>query len=195
MLRAKGSAELAMTADAFRTHHASQALEISELVNLTFARTTYGAAQPRLLRMRKPDGPSTDAGRKARQPLVLVEHKDDETGFVIGFADVYKRIAELRGYPSLRHTYEQRYGQPLPLTRPEHARLVEDIKGLLESQMFEVRLVNAQRTPLPPGPSSSPSIPPTAAARPSIHPVPLVVSVAIGFALCYLLFLLRVLSV
>ena len=60
-----------MSPEASRTFHASQALELSELVNMRFARLRYGSADPMVVRMREPDGPSTDAGRKARHPLLL----------------------------------------------------------------------------------------------------------------------------
>ncbi len=174
----------------FRTYHASQALELSELVNLHFARVRYGSAAPRIVRMREPDGPSTDAGRKARQPLVLVERPEDESGLVFGFVDLFKRSADLKGYPGFKAQHEQRFGGPPPLSRIEYGRLLEDLHAFLRSQAIEVRVVNPARgasavSGVIPAARSDVSRPP---ARPPWLALPL--TGAIGFLLGYLFALL-----
>lgn len=184
-----------MTKDPFRTYHANQALELSELVNLQFARTRFGSTDPRMLRMREPDGPSTDAGRKARQPLVLVRNNDDESGLVFGFVDLFKRTADLRGYPTVRQHHEQRFGHSLSLTRNEYTRLLEELKAFLESQAIETRVVNSARPPstVTGLPAVTPSM--SVDAPPQIALLPLFLSGILGFALCYLLVIAGVMPV
>lgn len=186
-----------MAQDPFRTYHANQALELSELVNMRFARIRYGTTDPRLVRMREPDGPSTDAGRKARQPLVLQRSPNDDSGLVFGFVDLFKRTADIRGYPLLRQQHEQRYGTPLGLSSVEYGRLVDDLRGFLSSHAIDVRLVNASRSPTQTSgatPSSNRAASPVPAVA-SIPVFPMLLSAAIGFALCYVLFVLEILSV
>lgn len=182
-----------MPQDPYRTYHANQALELSELVNLQFARVRFGAADPRLIRMREPDGPSTDSGRKARQPLVLLRDPSEESGLVFGFVDLFKRTADLKGYQVVRQQHEQRFGTSLGMTRSEYARLIDELKAFLMSQAIETRIVNHPRTP-----SSFSSAPPAswASAPSTLSPGPrpprppyglAFVSAALGFSFCYLL--------
>lgn len=173
-----------MARDPHRTYHANQALELSELVNLQFARMRFGRIEPRYLRMREPDGPSTDAGRKARQPLVLVRDPKDSAGLVFGFVDLYKRTADLRGYDVISAQHEQRYGSELSLTRAEYGRLLEDLRAFLEAQAFETRVQSTLRTASAVGPAAAPS---SSGPVIRIALAPLLLSGVLGFAFCYLL--------
>lgn len=189
-----------MPQDPNRTFHANQALELSELINLQFARIRYGATDPHLVRMREPDGPSTDAGRKARQPLVLIRDAEDESGVVFGFVDLFRRTADLRGYTVVRQQYEKRFASAFPLTRNDYGRMIEELKAFLESQAFQTRVLYGGSAP------GSPGQPPTQLASGDLNAASslrrtgqgspyglMLVSAAIGFASCYLLWVLKVL--
>lgn len=185
-----------MSQDPYRTFHANQALELSELVNLRFARLRYGTTDPRKVCMREPDGPSTDAGRKARQPLVLESEGDESSGLVFGFVDLFKHTADIRGHALLKKQYEQRFGRAFSLSNSEYGRLVDELKTFLKAHSIDVRLINSTRNPaLSSGavPAVSRSPMPAAAPRTSIAVWPMLLSAAIGFAVCYVLFELELL--
>ncbi|MEL6188670.1 MAG: hypothetical protein AAFU79_28965 [Myxococcota bacterium] len=178
-----------MSRDPHRTYHANQALELSELTNLQFARTRFGRLEPKYVRMREPDGPSTDDGRRARQPLLLVDDPEDTTGTVFGFVDLFKRTAELRGYDVLNAQHEKRFGAEMSLTRAEYTRLLDELRTFLDAQAFETRIQNTTRD----ASKLAPSPRPPSFRRIAI--VPLVLSGILGFALCYLLVALGLLPV
>lgn len=177
-----------MTMDPSRTHHANQALALADLINLKFSPERYGTENPRYVKVREPDGPSTDGGRKARQAILLCSAKDEEGGgLVCGFVDVMKRVAELRSYVVLKQSFESRYHAEMDLSRGEHGRFLEKMRDFLEVQGFEVRVTNAPR-----GPSvlAQPSQLPQAVEQKVAPPIPwpwIVVSMIIGFSTCYVL--------
>jgi hypothetical protein len=184
-----------MTRDPHRTYHANQALELSELVNLRFARARYGSEERRLVRMREPDGPSTDAGRKARQPLVLIREAEEEASLVFGFVDLFKRTADLRSHVVVKTQYEQRYRAPFAMTRTEYDRMLEDVRAFLREQAIDTRIASPSRPSAGVSgvmPAAAPAA--TASTRPRGPPwLALLLSMAIGFVLCYLLVVLEVL--
>lgn len=177
-----------MTIDPSRTHHANQALALADLINLKFSPERYGTENPRYVKVREPDGPSTDGGRKARQAILLCSAKDEEdAGLVCGFVDVMKRVAELRSYVVLKQAYESRFHAELDLSRGEHGRFLEKMRDFLELQGLEVRVTNAPR-----GPSvlAQPSQLPAPAEKKANEVVPwawILVSAIIGFTSCYIL--------
>ena len=188
-----------MLSEAYRTYHANQALELSELINLQFARIQYGASDPWLIRMREPDGPSTDSGRKARQPLILVRNHGEEAGFVFGFVDTFKRTVDIRSYPTLRTHHQRRFGFAFGMTRNEYHRLTNELRRFLEGQAFETRILNPSITPAHRLQSSIRHVPLDRERHHMVSPSrwllvpPILLSATIGFLSCYLLFELRVL--
>ena len=129
--------------DPKRTYHASQAVHMSDLLNLRFAKERFGTERPRHLRVREPDGPSTAGGRRARQAIVLVDFQDDgKSTLVCGFIDTVAKKAELRGYPMVKHAYEQRFGIGIDITRGEYGRMMSMLQDFMAGQGIETRLVN-----------------------------------------------------
>src|SRR5687767_1063090 len=107
-----------MTPEESRTHHASQAANVSDLINLKFANKTFGTETKRYLRATEPDGPSTDGGRKARQALMLMTKQEMAStgGVVCGFVDVTSFIAEIRTHAVVSSHFLQRFNKPFDLT-------------------------------------------------------------------------------
>src|SRR5687768_14401573 len=97
--------------DIRRTMHADQAVHLADLVSLKFSSIRYGTTSKRVLKVMEPDGPSTDGGRKARQSIVLAPEEGDEKGTIVcGWLDVFRRVAELKSYPVVSQTHQERYG-------------------------------------------------------------------------------------
>ncbi|MCB9655692.1 MAG: hypothetical protein H6729_16330 [Deltaproteobacteria bacterium] len=130
------------TADAFqpsRTHHAAQGAEISELVERKFAGRTFGGSVRRCIQVRNPDGPSTDAGRKARQAILLVpEHEGESSAVMCGWLDASRRVAELRPFSSVRTFHVRRFEREIDLPEAEYEAATEALRLYLSLQAFEV---------------------------------------------------------
>jgi translation initiation factor IF-2 len=184
-----------MANDPSRTYHATQAMQLSELIGLKFAPLRYGKANPRIVKVQEPDGPSTDGGRKARQAMLLIPQKGEGNTIVFGFIDMVKRSAELRSYAALKQQYEARFHEPIDLEDDDYGKLLGTMRDYLMLQQVSFELVD--------------HVPPSRAASVTSHrpnardddddeksPLnPLVLGFAagtvFGFMLCYLL--LRVL--
>ena len=189
-----------MTPEESRTHHASQAAQVSDLINLKFAVKTFGTETKRYLRATEPDGPSTDGGRKARQHLML-QTKDEMAhggGLVCGFVDVTAFVAEVRNYAVVSSHFTQRFQKPFDVSKSEYDRMLEMLDSFLKQQGFQTRTATTPRRPSSSGHNAP--IRPTSTPRnaPAKNEVPLqvlpIVAAAIGgFLLCLVLVKLGVL--
>ena len=172
-----------MSSEASRTFHASQAIEISDLVGIKFSGQKFGTTTPRLIKVSEPDGPSTDGGRKARQNILLVPETGDAGTVVFGWLDSAQKKAELKGYVFLSQSYQQRYGSTLDLSKGEYDRLLQEMQDFLKGQMIDTRVAQAA-----PARSSSRSGPPPAAKTGTIPLWTLVLGLIVGLGAGYLLF-------
>lgn len=127
--------------DPSRTYHASQALELKDLLTVRFSGHRFGTNHPRVLHVSEPDGPSTDGGRKARQNIILSPEGGAEGGtVVIGWMDGSRKMAELKPYAMVTQPYQQRYHQPLDLTKMDYDHLIAEMTDFMKGQMIDVRM-------------------------------------------------------
>lgn len=183
-------------------------MQLSELITLKFAPYKFGKAPVRVVRVAEPDGPSTDGGRKARQPMMLAPERGDGNSIVFGFIDLTKKAAELRSFHSIKQQYEARHHEALNMTDEEYGKLLGTMRDFLNAQQFGFELVDlppprAQSTSAPPsGPNvrvrgaSNLSAPPTAAdEEPTLSKLPIAIGfiagTLFGFVLCYILMRMR----
>lgn len=132
--------------DTSRTFHANQAVELSDLINLKFSPHRFGTDNPRYVRIREPDGPSTDGGRKARQAVLLTGQNEDEShALVCGFVDVVNRTADLKAYPVIKAKFENRYHKDLDLTRGEYNRFLDMLQEFLDAQLITTTIQSDPR--------------------------------------------------
>jgi translation initiation factor IF-2 len=179
-----------MALEPSRTYHANQAIQVSDLISVKFADRRFGTSTPRIVRVSEPDGPSTDGGRKARQPILLVPEQGEGNTVVCGFLDVTKRSAELRAYLVLSQQYQQRFGVPLDLSKGEYDRLLTEMQEFLKAQGIEVRLstAGASRAAQAATAQASPSAPnPTVTVILAIG-----IGIVIGFVTCYAIMVARI---
>jgi hypothetical protein len=171
-----------MTVEASRTFHATQAVQISELLTIRFANETWGTTVPRRIEVTEPDGPSTDGGAKARQTIMLSPPDGgDGRAIVCGFIDVKRRMADIRGFAALSQQYQQRFGDPVDITRGEYDRFLKDVVDFLKQQGLETHVSNT-----PPVRSTARSSQPAAA----VSPIPTkVIALATVFGMILGLFL------
>ncbi len=166
------------------TVHASEAMEMADLLNLKFAAERYGTTKARFVKVREPDGPSTDGGRKARQSVLLSTGKEDDPDILCGFIDVVKRTAELRTYPVVKSAWDGRFQQELDLSRGEYQRFLDQMLEYLRIQEFVPHLVHSPRS------TSAVAAAQPAPSRPSAPSSPwaaIALAAVFGFALCYIM--------
>ncbi len=179
---------MGMTSDSSRTHHASQAAQVSDLINLKFATKTFGTEAKRYLRATEPDGPSTDGGRKARQALLLVTKDEMATGggLVCGYVDVAMQLAEIRTYAVVSTHFSQRHGRGFDVSKGEYDRMQEQLEAYLAQQGFHTKVATTPRRA-----SGIAHARPASAQTPIPAAVlrwgPIAGAAVAGFLLCYLL--------
>jgi hypothetical protein len=175
--------------DPNRTFHASQAIALAELLLLKFANERYGTGVPRVLKVLETDGPSTDGGRKARQPLVLMPDGGPENRAVMcGWIDGAKQTSELRSYMVISQQFQSRHNEPLDISRGEYDRFLKTAQEFLKTQGLEVHFSSApaaRASSIPP--PASPSAPRPAATQAWMTPVLVATSFVLGFILCLIL--------
>jgi hypothetical protein len=179
-----------MTPEESRTHHASQAANVSDLINLKFANKTYGTETKRYLRATEPDGPSTDGGRKARQALMLLTKHEMATGggIVCGFVDITSFIAEIRTHQVVSSHFSQRFHKPFDLSKGEYDRMQADLDQYLKGQGFQTRLATTPQKRSASTTKSAPNVAPLERKRALWMKVaPIAGAFVGGFSLCYLL--------
>jgi hypothetical protein len=175
--------------DGSRTYHASQAVALAELLLLKFAKERYGTTVPRVVKVLEPDGPSTDGGRKARQPLVLMPERGPENrGVMCGWIDGAKQMGELRSYAVINQAFQARHNEALDLSRGEYDRFLQAVQEFLKAQSLQVHFSNAPTARAPTMPPASVP-PPGSSAVDSTWMTPVLVgtSFLLGFVLCLVL--------
>ena len=173
--------------DPKRTYHASQAVHMSDLLNLRFAKERFGTERPRYLRVREPDGPSTSGGRTARQAITLIDFQEDQRStLVCGFIDSVNKKAELRSYPMVKHAFENRFNVSIDISRTEYQRMMDMLQDFMAGQGIETRLLHER--PIPPPPVGVRAKPRTTARPRFLWPAAWVlIGFAAGFCTCYAL--------
>jgi|SRR5687768_6112171 len=176
--------------EASRTYHASQAAQISDLINLKFATKTFGTETKRYLRAAEPDGPSTDGGRKARQALMLLT-KDEMArggGVMCGFIDVSSFMAEIRNYAVVSSHFTQRFARAFDVSKGEYDRMQEQLDAFLKTQGFQTRISTTPRRHSDARPLSGSSAKLTPVEdKKKKNLLPLAAAFACGFLFCWVL--------
>lgn len=126
-----------------RTMVSQQAMEMSQLLTLRFARQAVGSEVPKRLTVQAPDGPSTEGGKRARQSIVLTPVDEGAPGAVMcGWLDIAQRAAELRTHAVVSQSHEDRYHKPLDVAQEQYDALMTDVLNLLSSQAFHTNIVD-----------------------------------------------------
>ncbi len=178
-----------MASDPKRTLHASQAVHLSDLINLRFSPERFGTVNPRYVKVTEPDGPSTDGGRKARQAIMLCAQTDpDDRGIVCGHIAIKLKQADLRSYAYVKHIFESRFGRDLDISRGEYNRLIELLQKFLHEQEYMSTVLNTPRG----GTFAKPAGVPAGTARVSASAssgtgLAMLLSFGFGFLTCFLL--------
>lgn len=109
---------------------------VAEQLTSTFAARPVGAAH-RVLVVKEPLGPSTEAGKRSRQVLTLVA---GPSVVAIGWLDLVNAECAVKEYPTLRLTQELRGAGPLDFTDDEYARLVSWLTAELSARGVRLRV-------------------------------------------------------
>ncbi len=176
--------------DRSRTYHASQAVHLSDIINLKMSMHRFGTDRPRFIKVREPDGPSTDDGRRARQAILLTT-EDEASPIVVGFLDFIEKRAELKSYPMVKASFESRFSNDIDITRGEYNRMLDLLKDALAAQELETRMALASRGQSVSRPAHAVAPAPKGQVVPWIA---LAVAFGFGFATCYLLMRYQVLG-
>jgi hypothetical protein len=113
---------------------ASAAMAQAGRLMATFASKPLGAQQRRL-EVQAPAGPSTQAGRAARQALLLSTRDQSP---VIGWVDFAAKQAEVKTWQHVREAHQARYGTTFDVSREDYAAFLLELDAALRG--LEVRL-------------------------------------------------------
>ncbi len=132
-----------MSKDVKRTMVSQQAMEMSQLLTLRFARQVVGDEIPKRLMVQEPDGPSTGGGKMARQSIVLAPNDGSAAGgIMVGWLDIAQKAAELRMHGVVAAHHAERYGAPLDVAPAQYDALMTDVVTMLSSQAFHTNIVD-----------------------------------------------------
>jgi len=117
---------------------AQEAMDIGEHLLLLFSKTTVGANPQMRVDVAKPDGPSTEGGKKARQTISLVPVESVSGKVMVGWIDVAQKRVEIRSFRMVRHQYYDRYGMDFRVSQSEYEKIVEQLSNFLRARGFYV---------------------------------------------------------
>jgi hypothetical protein len=176
-----------MTTGPQRTVHAQEAFKFNDVFGFKFQVLTFGAAVARRVKLSPPEM-STDGGRKARQPITLVPDEEGGRSIVCGWVDVPRKIAELKSYNVASEQFQARYGAAIDMTREEWEKVVAEINGFFRIQQIETTVVDTAVRPTGKTKVEKPAEERRADPSLSLAAVMLLIGIAIGFGLGYLVF-------
>jgi hypothetical protein len=111
-------------------------LTVAENLTKTFADRPVGAGN-RLLEVRDPLGPSTEAGKRSRQVLTLTA---GGSSVAIGWLDIVNAECALKEYPMLKLAHELRGAGALDFTDDDDARFTSLLTADLASMGVRLRV-------------------------------------------------------
>lgn len=117
---------------------ARQGMSSAEILNSALAKKTLGTQPKRYLHIAAPDGPSTEGGKLARQPIRLIEDASAVNGLMCGYLDASRKVAELRDYSRVAKQHKERFGAIFEPTAQEYDALISQVEAMLKSLSFEV---------------------------------------------------------
>ena len=120
------------------TMMAQEAMDIGDHLMLMFMKRTVGEDPKMRLDVAKPDGPSTEGGKKARQTISLVPVEGSGGKQMVGWLDVAQKRVEVRSHRVIIKQYNERYGTDMNVPQPEYDELVEALSGFLKGRGFNV---------------------------------------------------------
>lgn len=170
---------------AVMTHYASRSALVAEAVQRELEGKRYGGMPGRALKIAEPDGPSTDGGLKARQPILLVLVRGEGPALHCGWLDAARMMSQLKTWEAVKARHRARFGTDPDLPKASYETFLVDVRRALLNAKLQVQLI-----------SSDDSLPATAtedaAVRSSVPLPTALVLMAVTFALGILLgFLLR----
>jgi len=126
------------------TAFAQAALAVSDLLAAKFSGTKFGGSVPRVVKVQAPQVPSTGGGKQARESIVLMPETGDSTqAITAGFVDVGLRAVELRTFAAIAGPYQQRFGRPLDLPKPQYDAFIGEVKSFLGSEGYVIKVIDA----------------------------------------------------
>jgi hypothetical protein len=176
-----------------RTVLAQEAFKFNDVFGFKFSVLFFGAAVKRRLRLSEPEM-STDGGRKARQPIMLMPEEEGGRALVLGWIDVPRKIAELRSYNVASSQFEARYGSAIDIPREEWERAAAEVTGFLRIHQIETTVVDSGSKAAGPKKDEKPAVEKPADPSMSLAIAMLVIGTLIGFGLGYLVFGLKAMT-
>ena len=126
------------TPEGLRTQLAAQAVNAADVINVSLQRRLLGEVSARHVVVDRPEGVSTEGGKKARQAIKLVEVDGGGTAVMCGWMDVGRKQAELRSYHTIDEHHRRRFAEPLDFTAQAYQDLMREVAKLLRSLSFSV---------------------------------------------------------
>ncbi len=122
----------------YMTVVAQEAMDIGDHLLLLFSKKTVGENPQMRVDVAKPDGPSTEGGKKARQTISLVPTEGVSGKVMVGWLDVAQKRVEVRSFRVVRYQYYDRYGTDFNVPHSEYEEVVEELSNFLRARGFNV---------------------------------------------------------
>ena len=132
------------------THYATRSALVAEAVQGELERKRYGRNPGRRIQISEPDGPSTDGGLKARQPILLVPLSGSAAALHCGWLDAAKMAAQLKSWDAIARKHLARFGSEPDLARSAYEAFLVDARRALLGHGFDPQLVVPDDEALPP---------------------------------------------
>jgi len=122
----------------YMTVVAQEAMDIGDHLLLLFSKKTVGENPRMRVDVAKPDGPSTEGGKKARQTISLVPVEGVSGKVMVGWLDVGQKRVEVRSFRVVRHQYYDRYGTDFRVSQWEYEEIAKELTDFLHARGYHV---------------------------------------------------------
>jgi hypothetical protein len=122
----------------YLTAVAQEAMDIGDHLLLLFSKKTCGENPRMRVDVAKPDGPSTEGGKKSRQTISLVPVEGTSGKVMVGWLDVALKRVEVRSFRVVRFQYYNRYGTDFKVPHSEYEKVVQELSIFLRARGFDV---------------------------------------------------------
>lgn len=129
---------------------AQAAMTVSEHLSVAFMSRTLGEEPALRLKVGRPDGPSSEGGKRARLSLSLVPtHEPQGPGVMIGWVDVAQSASQVRAYAVAAEQWRGRFGSAFPCTQPQYDDFLQSLAEVVRERGLVVHVSESIPAPRP----------------------------------------------
>lgn len=117
------------------TAFAGQAIQLADIFRMFVGQQPVAGTdvRPFVAALMTPDGPSTGGGVQALQHITFSR---DGRSFVVGSLDPKVASVELRGYATIAQQYNERFGDPMPISVTEYEAFTKRVRAFCQTKQL-----------------------------------------------------------